>query len=172
MNPGTNSFLGRLRKTGDKTMKRILLRVAISIFTFGLGVGISMLWQEYAYRSEARRVSSAPSGLPLQLLYVDACGGSGNTQTYDLSTGGQVSVSCVYFTSEAAADGLLQDISGFNPDVVEWSENLDGRGRPIGRTLVIKGAKVLRLSTYGKAYCQTRASSLEDLRWYDEYGPR
>ena len=152
-------------------MKRILLRVAISILTFGLGLGISMLWQAYTYRSQPRLVSST-SGLPLQLLYVDACGGTGSAQTYTLSTGGQVSVSCVYFTSAEAADGLLQDVTAFSHDVVEWSENLDGRGRPIGRTLVIKGPKVLRLSTYGKAYCETRASSLEDLRWFEENGPR
>lgn len=150
-------------------MKRILLRVAISILTFGLGIGVSMLWQAYTYRSEPRLVSS---GLPLQLLYVDACGGAGNTQTYSLSTGGQVSVSCHYFTSEAAANGLLQDVTALSPDIVEWSENVDSEGRPIGKSLVIKGPTVLRLSTYGKAYCQTRASSLEDLRWYEQHGPR
>ena len=151
-------------------MRRILLRLAISILTFALGVGISMLWHEYAYRADARVVSAAPSGLPLQLLYMDACGGNGNTQTYNLPTGGQVSVNCMYFTSEAAANGLLRDVTSFGQDAVEWSEVLDDMGRPVSKTLLIKGPQVLRLSTFGKTYCQTRASSLEDLRWFDEHG--
>lgn len=152
-------------------MKRILLRVAISVLTFGLGLGISMLWRVYTYRSEPRLVSTSPSGLPLQLLYVDACGASSNTQTFEMPNGGQISVSCLYFSSAEGANGLFHDITPENANIIEWSENLDSNGRPIGKTLVIKGPTVLRLSTYGKAYCQTRASSLEDLRTFENRVP-
>jgi len=149
-------------------MKQFLVKMAVLVFTFCLGLGVSALWREYAYRLAAeRRVESEhTSGLPLQLLYTDACGGNNNTQTFALYNGGQVSISCYYFSSEAAANGLLNDIAA-KSEVVERSTRLDAGGRQAGETIVIASPTVMRLSTYGKAVCKTRASSLEDLRAFD-----
>jgi hypothetical protein len=141
--------------------------VAISILTFALGIGASLLWREYTYRAQPRVFSNTTSGLPLQLLYVDACGGATNTQTFAMPNGGQISVSCLYFSSEEAANGLFHDITPETANVIEWSENFDSKGNSIGKTIVLAGPTVLRLSTYGKALCRTRASSLEDLRTFE-----
>ena len=147
-------------------MKRLVLRLTVLVLTFGLGLGVSVLWQDYAHRVPAEPVSSTPSGLPLQLLYVDACGGSVYSRSFELPEG-QISINCYYFSTEAAAEAMLDDVIARSSEIVESSENGESDGRRVGRTIVVAGPTVGRFSTFGKAFCKTRASSLEALRSFE-----
>jgi len=148
-------------------MKRLVLKLTVLVLTFGLGLGVSVLWQDYAHRVPAEPVSSTPSGLPLQLLYVDACGGSVYTRSFELPEGGQIAINCYYFSTEAAAEAMLDGVIARSSEIVESSEKGERDGRRVGRTIVVAGPTVERFSTFGKAFCKTRASSLEALRSFE-----
>lgn len=148
-------------------MKRILLHLAISVLAFGLGVTVSAFWRFYTSLNVPQsvlvhmpaRVSS------LELVTI----GCGNENTTYLSNGGQITRECYKFSSEAEANSMLQarrQASG--ADIIEWSEIVDRNGQHIGQTILIMvNPTVIRLSTYRETLCETRAYSMNEMRWFD-----
>jgi hypothetical protein len=160
-------------------MKRILLHLAISIFAFGLGVGVSALWRSYTSINtleplRADFIADTFDELPYPVVTREeagiACGSSTiYTHYYYLSNGGEISRSCRTYSSAAEANSVLQARRG-SPYTVEWSVNVNSNGQPVGETvLILESPNVVRLSTHLGRLCETRASSMSDMRWFENH---
>ena len=154
-------------------MKRILLHLLISVFAFGLGVSVSALWRSYVpVEAPQPFLAEISKELPSPLISLEGvaigCGPHGTTFSYGLSNRGYVTRSCQEFPSFSQVHSALHARHPNGSDIIEWSTNLNSDGQAIGETiLVLEGATVVRLSTYGLLLCETRASSLNDLRWFE-----
>ena len=147
-------------------MKRILLHLAISIFAFGLGVAVSGLWRVYIVNLPKAFFAHLPvqaSGLELVTI-----GFESNSTTF-LSNGGQITRSCQNFFSAEEASSVLQEKRRAGSDIIEWSDIVDRSGEHIGQTiLILESPTVVRFSTNRETLCETRASSMNEMRWFDK----
>ena len=156
-------------------MKRILLHLAISVLAFGLGLGVSALWRSFISNNQPQPfLTDISVVLPYPVLNKEevgiACGprGSAYTHYYYLSNGGEVTRSCRDFSSAGEANSELQARRRHSSDTMEWSVNINREGQPVGeRVLILEGPTVVRLSTTLGTLCETRASSMDDMRWFD-----
>ena len=147
-------------------MKRILLHLAISVFAFGLGITVSALWRFYApVNLEGPLGAVIPSRVSQLEILTIGCGS--NSTTY-LSNGAQITRTCLHFPSATEANKVLEERRRVGSDIVEWSDLVDRNGQHIGQTaLILESPTVIRLSTYGETLCETRASSMNEMRWFD-----
>lgn len=154
-------------------MKRILLHLAISVLAFGLGVTVSDLWRSYIPVDVPQPfLADASNELPFPVISLECirvgCGPHNTKFSYGLSDGGYITRTCQEFPSFSEVHSALHARHPNGPEIIEWSTNLDSNGQAIGETvLVFDGATAVRLSTYGLLLCETRASSLNDLRWFE-----
>ena len=145
-------------------MKRLLLRLAILVLTFGLGITVSAIWRfctvDLPFSAHLPARASR-----LEVLTVGY--GSDGSTTY-LSNGGRITRTCQIFPSAAEANDVLQERRRAASDVVEWSDLVDDNDRPVGQTiLILKNPTVIRLSTHREMLCETRTSSMNEMRWFD-----
>lgn len=147
-------------------MKRILLHLAISVLAFGLGVTVSALWRFYAPANLDGPLGAViPSRASRLELVTIGCGA--NSTTY-LSNGGQITRTCLHFPTAEEANSVFQERRLAGSDIVEWSDILDRNGQYTGQTiLILESPTVIRLSTYRETLCETRASSINEMRWFD-----
>jgi hypothetical protein len=161
-------------------MRRTLLRIAIAVLTFSLGVGVSVGWQLYQWSLVPYEVSptccdtvavvetpqvTRPSEITI-VGGLDACGPEANYHTRELSDGTRISQSCETWSSPLAAARRLKTRLS-NAQIVERSEERDEKGRIIGQKILTAGPRVMKLTIYGKNLCVTEAPSLEHLRLYE-----
>lgn len=154
-------------------MKRILLHLAISTLAFGLGVGVSASWHFYtSVNTPEPFLADTSEELPYPVVTREeadiACGSStAYTHHYYLSNGGEIMRSRQDYTSAAQANSVLQARGHAHP-TVEWSLNVNSKGQPIGETiLILESGTAVRLSTNLETLCETRAFSLDDIRWFE-----
>jgi hypothetical protein len=152
-------------------MKRILLKLAVSVLTFALGLTVSAGWRFYTSVNAPEPFLADISGeLPYPLITLQeisiSCG-SHASYYYGLSNGGYVTSSCQDFSSDSEAHNVFH-ARYRDSGIIEWSTNRDNNEQAIGESvLVVEGATVRRLSTYRASLCEIQASSLEDLRWFE-----
>lgn len=155
-------------------MKRILLHLAISTLAFGLGVSVSALWHFYtSVNTPQPFLADTSEELPYPVVTREeagiACGyhSSAYTHYYYLSNGGEITRSCRDYSSAAEAANALE-ARRRGSGTVEWSVNVNSEGQPVGETvLILESPSVVRLSTHLGRLCETRASSLDDIRWFE-----
>ena len=147
-------------------MKRILLHLAISVFAFGLGVTVSDLWRFYiAVNLPKAFFAHMPARASRLELVTIGCGA--NSTTF-LSNGGQITRSCQNFFSAEEANSMLQERRRAGSDIIESSDIVDRSGEHIGQTiLILESPTLIRLSTNRETLCETRASSMNEMRWFD-----
>jgi hypothetical protein len=147
-------------------MKRILLHLAISVLAFGLGITVSALWRSYSSVDLPERyIAYIPSRVTrLELITI----GRGSDSTTYLSNGGRITRTCQIFTSAEEANEALQARRHASANVIEWSDIADRNDQSIGQTiLILENPTVIRLSTHEETLCETRASSMNEMRWFD-----
>ena len=155
-------------------MKRILLKLAVSVLAFVLGVTVSVLWRFHTYADAPACLADISADMPDPTLSVDGvvigCGADITQTSYILSNGSEITRVCQHYLSAAQANNVFQaKRAGF--DMVEWSANLDSNGRRIGeKVVVISGHTFVRLSIQGNTLCETRAPSFDKLRWFENGG--
>jgi len=161
-------------------MRRTLLRIAIFVLTFALGVGVSVGWQLYQWSLVPYEVSPTCCNTvavvetpritrPAEITIVgglDACGPEANYHTRELSDGTRISESCETLSSPLAAARALKRRIG-NAEIVERSQERDEQGRLIGETILVTSPRVMKLTIYGKNLCVKEAPSLDHLRLYE-----
>jgi len=162
-------------------MRPIIVRIAIFVLTFALGVGVSLSWQLYQWSLVPYDVSptccNAVVGTPritrpAPITIVggmDACGPEANYHTRDLSDGTRISQSCERFSSPLAAARALKTRVG-NAEIAERSEERDEKGLLIGQTILITSPRVMKLTIYGNNLCVTEAPSMDHLQLYENGG--
>jgi hypothetical protein len=156
-------------------MKRILLHLAMSILALGLGLTVSGLWRFYtSVNTPQLFLADTSEELPFPLVTREevgiAFGPIGRTYLhhYYLSNGGDITHACYNFSSAAAATNELQARRRGALDTIEWSLNVNSEGQPVGEIVLIRESPgVVRLSTNLERLCKTNASSLNDLRWFE-----
>ncbi len=154
-------------------MRRTLLRIAIFVLAFGLGVGVSACWQLYQWSLLPFEVSpdvvAVPDwAAPPRITIVggmDACGPTANFHTMELSDGTRISQSCETFSSPLAAARALKTRL-VNAEIAERSEQRDEKGRIIGE-MILTTRPLQRFRIQGKSLCVTAAPSLHHLRLYE-----
>ena len=148
-------------------MKRILLRLAISVLAFGLGLSVSALWRSTVNRFESEIEVPSPL-LTLQGTEL-GCRSYATVYSYYLPNGAEISRTCQQFASAEQANSMLQARRRGNFDILEWSATFDSSGRRTGETVLLYSSETsLRLNTYGNTFCETRSSSLGNLHWFKE----
>jgi hypothetical protein len=156
-------------------MRRSLLRIAIFILAFGLGVGVSACWQLYRWSLLPIEVSPEAVAVPNWAAPpritmgggIDACGPTANFHTRELSDGTRISQSCETFSSPLAAARELKIRLG-NGSIAQRSAERDENGLLIGESiLTTRPGGVMRLSIFGNSLCVTEAPSLTHLRLYE-----
>ena len=147
-------------------MKRILLHLAVSLLAFGLGVTASVLWR---FHISVNLPEPALAYIPTRVLSLELVTiGSGADSTTYLSNGEQITRKCQSFASDTEANSVLHARHQSGAAVVQWSGIIDRYGQPIGQTiLIMENSAVIRLSTYREKLCETRASSMNEMRWFD-----
>src|SRR5215216_2308716 len=154
-------------------MKRILLHLAISVLAFGVGLSASALWRLYiSVNTPEPFLADISEELPFPLLIREevgiACGpdsSTTNSHYYYLSNGGEVTRTCHSLSSAAAASKEVQARRHGASDTIDWSLNINSEGQPVGETvLIVESPTIVRLSTNLGRLCETRASSMNDLR--------
>jgi len=152
-------------------MKRILLKLAVSILTFVLGIGVSALWRLYSYANAPEPlIAGISEDIPSPVLSLNSveigCGPQLTVTSYILSNGAEIMRTCQHFSSDAEAK--MHARSGVGFELIESSVTKDGDGQRIGETaLFSSGYNVVRLTRDGATLCETRAPSLGDLRWFE-----
>lgn len=161
-------------------MRRTLLRIAILMFTFVVGVGVSLGWQLYQWSLVPYELSptccetvavvetpriTRPSDITI-VGGMDACGPEANYHSRELSDGTRISESCERLSSPLAAARALKARVA-NAEIVERSEERDEQGRIIGQKILITSPRIMKLTIYGNRLCVTEAPSLEHLRLYE-----
>ena len=146
-------------------MKRILLHLVVSLLAFVLGVTVSVLWRfQISVNLPEPGLAYIPVSLKIATL------GNGLEATTYLSNGEQVARKCQNFTSATEANSVLHARHHSGADVIEWFSIIDGYGQPIGQTiLILENSSVIRLSTYREKLCETRAPTLNEMRWFDNW---
>ena len=152
-------------------MKRILLKVAVSVLAFGLGVTVSALWRFYTHTDAPDCLADISADMPSPTLSIDgvvlACGADITQTSYILSNGAEITRVCQHYLSAAEAHNVFQARRA-GLEMIEWSANLDSNGRRIGeKVLLISGHTFVRLSIQGNTLCETRAPSLHNLTWFE-----
>ena len=161
-------------------MKRILLKVAVFLMTFAVGVGVAVCWELYQWSLVPYEVSptccdAAPVvetpriTRPAEITIVggmDACGPKANFHTRELSDGTHISESCETFSSPLAAARALKARLR-DAEIAERTEDRDETGRLLGEKILVTGPRVMKLTIYGKNLCVTEAPSLDYLRLYE-----
>ena len=147
-------------------MKRILMHLAVSFLAFGLGVTASFLWR---FHISVNLPEPRLSYIPVRLLSLElATIGSGSDSTTYLSNGEQITRTCQDFSSGTEANSVLHARQQSGATVVQWSGIIDRNGQPIGQTiLILENSSVIRLSTYREKLCETRAPSMNEMRWFE-----
>lgn len=148
-------------------MKRILLHLAVSVLALGLGITVSVLWR---FHISVNLPEPALAYIPARMSSLELVTiGNGSDSTTYLSNGGQITRTCQNFSSDAEANSVLHARHQSGASVVEWSGIIDRHGQPIGQTILIvqESPTVIRLSTYQQKLCETRASSMNEMRWFD-----
>lgn len=154
-------------------MKRILLHLAISIFAFALGVTITATWRYYASLSVPEPyIPNITDELPSPQLAVggitSACGPN-TAYTYFLSNGAKITRICEFYSSADDAMIVMRARRSAGADIISWSSNINSEGTSVGENILfVSGGSAIRLITYGSTLCETRSSSLIDLRWFEE----
>ena len=152
------------------------------MFTFVVGVGVSLGWQLYQWSlvqyelsrtcCEAVAVVETPRiTRPSEITIVgamDACGPEADYYSRELSDGTRISESCETLSSPLAAARALRSRVP-NAEIVECSEERDEQGQIIERKVLITSPRVMKLTIYGNSFCVTEAPSLEHLRLYEAY---
>lgn len=147
-------------------MKRILLHLAVSVLAFGLGITASVLWRFHISVNLPDPVLAYIPARVSRLELVTIASGADST-TY-LSNGGQITRACQDFSSDAEANRVLHARHQSGAAVTEWSGVIDRNGQPIGQSiLILENSGIVRLSTYREKLCETRASSMNEMRWFD-----
>src|SRR5688572_26814824 len=112
-------------------MKHILLKVAVSVLAFGLGVGVSMLWRFYTYADAPACLADISADMPSPTLSVDgvvlACGADITQTSYILSNGAEITRVCQHYLSAAEANNVFQ-ARGDGLEMIAWAANLDSNG--------------------------------------------
>ena len=147
-------------------MKRILLHLAISVLAFGLGVTVSVLWR---FHISVNLPEPVLAYIPVRVSSLELVTiGNGSDSTTYLSNGGQITRTCQDFSSAEAANNVLNWRHHNGNAVIGWSGIIDRNGQPIGQTiLILQSSTVIRLSTYREKLCETRAPSMNEMRWFD-----
>ena len=154
-------------------MKRILLKLAVSVLTFVLGIGVSALWRLYSYANAPEPFLAGISGdIPSPVLSFDTvvigCGSQITASSYSLSNGAEITRTCQHFSSDAEARNVMQSRRDGGYEWSEWSAKIDADGERIGETaLLVSRYDIVRLTTRDDTLCETRASSLGDLRRFE-----
>jgi hypothetical protein len=152
----------------------MLLKVAIAVLAFGLGVYVDALWRAYVFSDAAafNRAQVQPSLVNSEAITVAAAihssGPSGNTHIYELSDGGHVLITCEFYTSPSAANQELHSRAVGRTDMLEWSENVDGDGESVGQKIVFMTPTVVSFSTSRSYLCETKASSVKHLHLIED----
>ena len=161
-------------------MRQILLKVAVFLMTFGLGVGIAVCWELYQWSLVSYEVSPTCCDAvavvetprvtrPAEITIVggmDACGPRANYHTRELSDGTRISESCETLSSPLAAARALKARLR-DAKIAERSEERDEEGRLTGETILVTSPRVMKLTIYGKNLCVTESPSLDHLRLYE-----
>ncbi|HKP82030.1 MAG TPA: hypothetical protein VJT69_08425 [Pyrinomonadaceae bacterium] len=149
-------------------MKRILLKIAVSVLTFVLGVTVSAFWHFYTYVS-APLSAVIPSPVLKFDTVVIGCGSQITASSYSLSNGAEITRTCQHFSSDAEARNVLDARRGGDGyDLVEWSSKIDADGERIGESvLLFSSQSVVRINRDGATLCETRAPTLGNLRWFE-----
>ena len=147
-------------------MKRILLHLAVSFLAFGLGVTASVLWR---YHISVKLLEPGLAYLPARMLSLELVTlETGSESTTYLYNGEQITRTCRNFTSATEANSVLHARLQFGGAVVERSGIIDRSDQPIGQTiLMLENSSVIRISTYREKLCETRASTMNEMRWFD-----
>ncbi|HEX3251641.1 MAG TPA: hypothetical protein VHS05_19555 [Pyrinomonadaceae bacterium] len=163
-------------------MRRTLLRIAMFLLAFGLGVGVSYCRQLYEWSQllpapGPEAVAVYDWAAPPQITIVggmDACGPTANFHTVILSDGTGIACDCKTFSSHLAAAIALKT-SLVDAEILERSNERDERGRVIGDRVLVTNP-IQRFSLIGKNLCVTTAPSFHHLRLYEShslyYAPR
>jgi len=154
-------------------MKRILLKLAVSILTFALGLTVSALSRFYTY---VNAPFAGISAVPSPVLNFDTfdtvvigCGSQITASCYVLSNGAEITRTCQHFSSDAEARGVLEARRGGDGyDLVEWSTEIDADGERTGESvLLFSSQSVVRIHRDGATLCETRAPTLGNLRRFE-----
>jgi len=151
-------------------MKRILLKLAVSVLTFALGLSVSALWRFYTYVNAplARMSAVIPSPVLSFDTVVIGCGSQITASSYSLSNGAEITRTCQHFSSDAEARNVLETRRDGVYDLVEWSTKIDADGERIGESvLLFSSQSVVRINRDGATLCETRAPTLGNLRWFE-----
>jgi hypothetical protein len=157
-------------------MRRILLKLVVSILTFVLGVGVSALYRLYKYANTPEPfVAGISRDIPSPVLSFDTvvigCGSQITASSYVLSNRAEITRTCQHFSSDAEARGVLQERRGDDGDgyeLIEWSTNVDADGERSGESvLLFSSQSVVRINRDGATLCETRAPTLGNLRWFE-----
>ena len=161
-------------------MRRILLKVAVFLLTFALGVGVAVCWELYQWSLVPYEVSQTCCDAvtiveyprvtrPAEITIVggmDACGPEANFHTRELSDGTHISQSCETFSSPLAAARALKARLR-DATIAERTQDRDETGRLLGEKILVTSPRVMKLTIYGKSLCVIEAPSLEYLRLYE-----
>jgi hypothetical protein len=154
-------------------MKRILLKVAVSILTFVLGIGVSALWRLYSYANAPEHfIAGISEDIPSPVLSLNSvvigCGSQLTVTSYILSNGAEIMRTCQHFSSDAEATNVMHARRGVGFELIESSVTNDSDGQRIGETAVFSSSyNVVRLTRDGATLCETRAPSLGNLHWFE-----
>ena len=156
-------------------MKRILLKLAVSVLTFVLGIGVSALWRLYSYANAPEPfLATVSEDIPSPILSLDSlvtgCGSQLTVSSYILSSGAEILRTCQHFSSDAEAKNVMQARRGVDLELLESSVTSDSEGQRIGETALFSSSyNVVRLSRDGATLCETRAPSLRSLHWFEDH---
>jgi hypothetical protein len=153
-------------------MKRILLKFAVSVLTFVLGIGVSALWRFYSANAPEPFLAGISGDMPSPVVSLDSvvigCRSDMAVSAYYLSNGAEIMRTCQHYSSPAEARNAMQARRGIGSEIIESSANIDSDGQRIGETaLLVYSYNVVRLTTMDNTLCETRASSLDDLRRFE-----
>lgn len=153
-------------------MRRTLLRIAIFMLAFGLGVGVSICWRLYQWSLIPYDVSSelyvlelAAPGLRV-VESMHACGLQASYYTVKLSDGTAISERCEEFSSPLASARALQTRLA-NTEIIDRFDVRDDQGRLIGEKILTTDPLAMRLSIYDKDLCVTSSPSVHHLKLYE-----
>lgn len=150
-------------------MKRILLKLAVSVLTFVLGVTVSAFWRFYtSVNAPEPFLADIPSPVLSFDTVVIGCGSQITASSYSLSNGAEIRRTCQHFSSDAEAINVMQSRRDDGYELSEWSARIDVDGERIGETaLLFSSHSVVRLTRDGATLCETHAPSLGNLRWFE-----
>jgi hypothetical protein len=150
-------------------MRRLSLRLLVSLLTFAIGITVSGLWL-FGNRLFSEMKEESISQQPLTFSStMHACGPTSNHHTYVASDGVSISLSNEEFPSDKLAAKELQKKLESANEIIERRPELDSSGRKMGeRVVAMFGNRVVVFRLWGNFLRSTESSSLKHILEFEK----